>query len=105
MTQVECRVIKINKAVQCPGEARQDWRIVQDIARALKRERGFTFASPREIFEELRRASDGGIANYAGITYERLERELGIFWPCPSEDHPGTPRLFCLLYTSDAAED
>ena len=36
----------------------------------------------------------GGPADYAGITYERIDREGGVFWPCPSEDHPGTPRLF-----------
>jgi assimilatory nitrate reductase catalytic subunit len=94
VTTAEGRVIKINQAIECPGEARQDWRIVQDIAKALKREHGFTFASPREILDELRQASAGGIADYAGITYERLERELGVFWPCPSADHPGTPRLF-----------
>src|SRR4029079_12010926 len=81
-------------AIDCPGEARQDWRIIQDIARALKRDKGFTFASPREILDEPRRASAGGVADYAGITHERVERELGIFWPCPSDDHPGTPRLF-----------
>jgi assimilatory nitrate reductase catalytic subunit len=94
VTQIEGRVIKINQCVDPPGEARQDWRIVQDIAAALGRKRGFTFANPREIFEELRRASAGGVADYAGITYERIEREFGIFWPCPSEEHPGTPRLF-----------
>src|SRR5215831_9037510 len=94
VTTAEGRVVKINKAIDCPGEAREDWRIIQDIARALKREKGFTFASPREILEELRRASAGGVADYAGITHERLERELGVFWPCPSEDLPGTPRLF-----------
>ncbi len=90
----EGRVIKINKAVDSPGDARQDWRIVQDIARALGRPHGFTFAEPRAIFEELRRASAGGVADYTGITYERLEQEKGIFWPCPGIDHPGTPRLF-----------
>ncbi len=90
----EGRVIKINRAVDCPGEARPDWRIIQDIARALGREHGFTFTSPGEIFDELRRASAGGVVDYAGITYERLEKEKGIFWPCPSKDHPGTPRLF-----------
>ena len=42
----------------------------------------------------MHRASSGGVADYAGITYERLEEEYGVFWPCPSEDHPGTPRLF-----------
>jgi assimilatory nitrate reductase catalytic subunit len=94
VTQVEGRVIKINKAVDPPGEARQDWRIIQDIAGALGRPHGFTFHSPGEIFDELRVASKGGVADYFGITYEKVERENGIFWPCPSEDHPGTPRLF-----------
>ncbi|MGH9461899.1 MAG: molybdopterin oxidoreductase family protein [Vicinamibacteria bacterium] len=94
VTTVEGRVIKINQAVSCPGEARQDWRIIQDIALALGREKGFTFEHPVEIFEELRRASRGGIADYSGITYERIEAQFGVFWPCPAEDHPGTPRLF-----------
>jgi assimilatory nitrate reductase catalytic subunit len=94
VTTAEGRVIKINKAVECPGEAREDWRIIQDIAGALGRERGFTFNSPADIFDELRQASKGGIADYFGLTYERIEEQKGIFWPCPSEDHPGTPRLF-----------
>ncbi|MBI1881428.1 MAG: molybdopterin oxidoreductase family protein [Chloroflexi bacterium] len=94
VTTTEGRVIKINQAVDCPGEARQDWRIIQDIAKALGRERGFTFNSPAEVFDELRRASQGGVADYSGITYEKLERQHGIFWPCPGDDHPGTPRLF-----------
>jgi assimilatory nitrate reductase catalytic subunit len=94
VTSSEGRVIKINQAVACPGDARQDWRIIQDIARRLGREKGFTFASPAEIFAELRRASAGGVADYAGITYEKLERRHGVFWPCPDEKHPGTPRLF-----------
>lgn len=103
VTQVEGRVIKINKAVDPPGEARQDWRIIQDLAHALGRPHGFTFAEPREIFEELRVASKGGVADYSGITYEKIEREMGVFWPCYAndpatgqklDDHPGTPRLF-----------
>jgi assimilatory nitrate reductase catalytic subunit len=94
VTQLEGRVIKINPVVDPPGEARQDWRIIQDIARALGRPHGMTFESPRAIFDELRRASKGGIADYSGITYEKIERQLGVFWPCPSDDHPGTPRLF-----------
>lgn len=94
VTSAEGRVIKINQAVDCPGEARQDWRIIQDIARGLGRDRGFTFESPREIFEELRRASAGGIADYSGITYEKIEKQFGVFWPCPSDNHTGTPRLF-----------
>jgi assimilatory nitrate reductase catalytic subunit len=94
VTTVEGRVIKINQAVDCPGDARQDWRIIQDIAKALGRERGFTFNNPAEIFDELRQASRGGVADYAGLTYEKIEKANGIFWPCPDEDHPGTPRLF-----------
>src|SRR5690606_13168268 len=94
VTQIEGRVIKINKAVDPPGEARQDWRIIQDIAAALGRSHGFTFQQPREIFDELRRATAGTIADYSGITYEKIEHQHGVFWPCPAEDHPGTPRLF-----------
>ncbi|GAA5531447.1 molybdopterin oxidoreductase family protein [Herpetosiphon gulosus] len=94
VTQAEGRVIKINQAIQSPGDARQDWRIIQDIAKALGRSKGFTFSEPREIFDELRRASKGGVADYSGITYEKIEAQNGVFWPCPSDDHPGTPRLF-----------
>src|SRR5678810_1320542 len=79
VTQVEGRIIKINKAVDCPGEARQDWRIIQDIARALDRPHGFTFESPRAIFEELRVASKGGVADYYGITYEKIDAQMGVF--------------------------
>ncbi|MBS1914023.1 MAG: molybdopterin oxidoreductase family protein [Bacteroidetes bacterium] len=94
VTQAEGRVIKINKAVEPPGDARQDWRIIQDIAAALGRERGFTFTEPREIFDELRAASRGGVCDYYGITYEKIENRLGVFWPCPELEHEGTPRLF-----------
>ncbi|MEO7275616.1 MAG: molybdopterin-dependent oxidoreductase [Vicinamibacterales bacterium] len=102
VTQTEGRVIKINKAVDCPGEARQDWRIIQDIARALGRDQGLAFENPRAMFEELRVASKGGIADYSGITYERIDENFGVFWPCPSEvpeggalpGPQGTPRLF-----------
>lgn len=94
VTSAEGRVIKINQATEPPGDAQQDWRIIQDIAKALDREKGFTFTHPREIFEELRRASKGGISDYSGITYEKIEKQDGVFWPCPSDDHTGTPRLF-----------
>ncbi|MBL8148575.1 MAG: molybdopterin oxidoreductase family protein [Blastocatellia bacterium] len=94
VTQIEGRVIKINKVVDPPGDAKQDWKIIQDIAKSLGRERGFTFSTPAEIFQELRIASKGGIADYSGITYDRIEQQNGIFWPCPSEEHTGTVRLF-----------
>ena len=94
VTQIEGRVIKINKAVDPPGDAKQDWRVIQDIARAMGRERGFTFDEPFEILDELRVASKGYIADYSGVTYEKIERQGGVFWPCPDENHPGVPRLF-----------
>lgn len=94
VTTAEGRVIKINKAIDSPGDAKQDWIIIQDIAKALDRGKGFTFDSSASILNELRVASRGGIADYSGITYERIEKENGIFWPCPADDHPGTPRLF-----------
>jgi assimilatory nitrate reductase catalytic subunit len=93
-TNGEGRVVKINKAADPPGEARQDWWIVQEIARRMGREKYFPFNNPREIFEELRQASKGGTADYAGITWEKVEANNGIFWPCPTDDHPGTLRLF-----------
>jgi assimilatory nitrate reductase catalytic subunit len=90
----EGRVIKINQAIDPPGDAKQDWRIIQDIAKAMGRDQGFRFESTESILQELRVASRGGIADYSGITYERVEKEMGLFWPCPADDHPGTPRLF-----------
>jgi assimilatory nitrate reductase catalytic subunit len=51
-------------------------------------------AEPHAVFEELRRATAGGVADYAGVTWERVDAEDGVFWPCPSADRAGTPRLF-----------
>ncbi len=90
----EGRVIHIQKAVDPPGNAWPDSKIYIELARRLGKEKHFPYTSPREIFAELRVASKGGPADYTGITYERIDREMGVFWPCPSEDHPGTPRLF-----------
>jgi assimilatory nitrate reductase catalytic subunit len=90
----EGRVVKINKATDPPGEAREDWWIIREIARRFGRGDYFQFDSPRQIFDELRVASKGGNADYYGISYEKIERQNGVFWPCPSQEHPGTPRLF-----------
>ena len=56
--------------------------------------RHFSYANARQVFDELRTATKGGIADYSGITYERLEAGDALHWPCPQEDHAGTPRLF-----------
>ncbi len=94
VTTLEGRVVKINEAVPPPGNARRDWEIVCDLADRLDRGRYFGYGSTEEIFNELRVASSGGSADYAGITWKRVVDEQGVFWPCPEEGHPGTPRLF-----------
>ena len=93
-TSVEGRVIKLNPSKRPPGNARVDWEIICDLAARLGRGKYFDYSHPEEIFNELRRASKDSKADYAGITWDRIERELGVFWPCPTEDHPGTPRLY-----------
>lgn len=93
-TSVEGRVIRIRQAVTPPGEARVDWEIIVDLAKRLGRGDWFDYKSAEDIFNELRVASRGGTADYYGITYEKIEKSQGVFWPCPSLDHPGTPRLF-----------
>ena len=93
-TSLEGRVIKYNKAVDPPGEARLDWDIVCDLARRLGKGEYFQYTGQRDIFEEVRIATKGSKADYYGITYEKIDAQNGVFWPCPSEDHPGTPRLY-----------
>jgi assimilatory nitrate reductase catalytic subunit len=93
-TNLEGRVIKINKAADPPGEARRDVWIITELAKRLGRQRYFPFENTRQIFDELRVASKGGVADYYGITWEKVDAQDGVFWPCPELDHPGTPRLF-----------
>lgn len=93
-TSAEGRVIRIQKAVNPPGEARVDWEILLEMACRLGKEKYFNYRCPEDIFNELRVASKGGTADYYGITYEKIDKNLGVFWPCPELDHPGTPRLF-----------
>nr|WP_078395718.1 molybdopterin oxidoreductase family protein [Shouchella patagoniensis] len=94
MTNVEGRVTLREASVEPYGESKHDWQIIQDLARALGKEKYFSYTCAEDIFNELRKASKGGIADYYGITYKRLKNGNGILWPCPTLDHPGTPRLF-----------
>jgi len=97
MTNLEGRVIRRRRALEPPADVRTDIDILCAVAAALGQRQHFTFGAPREVFEELRKASAGGPADYSGITYERLDAPGdadGLFWPCPAVDHPGTPRLF-----------
>ncbi len=98
MTNLEGRVIRRRQAIAPPEGVHDDLWLMKELAERLGRGRFFS-AEPAEVFDELRRASAGGIADYSGITYERIDAEQGVFWPCPATaeaepDHPGTPRLF-----------
>ncbi|HVI46689.1 MAG TPA: molybdopterin oxidoreductase family protein [Chitinophaga sp.] len=94
VTTAEGRVVRIRKAVSPPGNAHTDTSIILDLAHRLGAGNKFSFRDAEDIFNELRVASKGGTADYYGITYKRIEENMGIFWPCPDESHPGTPRLW-----------
>lgn len=94
VTTGEGRVVRIRQAVRPPAHARVDWEIIVDLAHRLGKQAFFPYAEPEDLFRELCRASAGGPVDYAGMTYDKIEKHNGIFWPCPSRDHPGTPRLF-----------
>jgi assimilatory nitrate reductase catalytic subunit len=100
MTNLEGRVILRRQALTPPAGVRSDLEVISGLARRLGVATGFD-TDPEVVFEELGRASAGGPADYSGIDYGRITRELGVFWPCPDNaaagdltPHPGTPRLF-----------
>jgi assimilatory nitrate reductase catalytic subunit len=94
VTTAEGRVVRVREAVAPPGGARRDWEIVCDLARRFAPEDKFPYVSTEEIFQELRELSRGATCDYYGITYQKIEENHGVFWPCPSPEHPGTPRLY-----------
>ena len=93
MTNLEGRVVRRRRAMAPPDGVLDDLQMLTRLATRLGRGQYFS-DDPRTVFDELRRASAGGVADYSGISYERIDAELGVFWPCPADDHPGTPRLF-----------
>ena len=94
VTTAEGRVVRIRKAVDPPKGAKTDTEILLEIARRLGAADKFSYENSEAIFNELRVASKGGTADYYGITYDKIEKNMGVFWPCPDLDHPGTPRLW-----------
>ena len=94
MTNLEGRVIRRRRAGDPPAGVRNDVAVICELARRLGRGRYFEYENTEAIFEELGRASAGGPADYSGITYAKIEANDGVFWPCPDEAHPGTPRMF-----------
>ncbi len=100
MTNLEGRVIRRRRAVAPPDGVRTDAEVIEALAARLGS--GAAFPSVAEAgFAELGRASRGGLADYSGISYARIEAEDGVFWPCPAPDHPGTPRLFLERFATD----
>jgi len=85
-SNTERRVQRVRKAVDPPGEARDDWQITCEIATRM----GYpmSYESSRAIMEEIAKVTP----SYAGINFDRIDKE-GIHWPCPAPDHPGTPVL------------
>jgi len=91
-TNTERRVQRVRKAVEAPGEARDDWEIITGIANRMGA--GWKYESARAVFEEVARVT----ASYAGITYDRIEWK-GLQWPCPTTEHPGTAILHSAAFT------
>ncbi len=75
------------QAVTPPGDAQQDWWIIQEIAKRLGLD--WNYQGPKDIFNEMRQAMD----SIAGITWERLESE-SVTYPCENEGDPGEPVIF-----------
>jgi len=86
-TSTERRVQRVRKACDPPGQARQDWEILADLARRMGYD-GLTYSSPKEIMDEITRVTP----IYGGMQYDRID-QVGLQWPCPNRDHPGTPVL------------
>ncbi len=93
VTNLEGRVLRRIRLHRPPAAVRTDLEIIAGLAARLGHDARFS-PEPEEVFDELRRCSSGGAADYSGVTYQRIEAEQGIFWPCPTENHPGTPRIF-----------
>jgi len=93
-TNTERRVQMVRKAIEISSDARPDWWITCQIAQKMKRVNGFEFTHPSQIMEEIARVTP----SYGGISYPRLEKG-GLQWPCPTEEHPGTPILHSEIFS------
>ena len=85
-SNTERRVTRVRKAIEPPGEAKEDWQIIMELSNRFGYE--MNYESPSAIMDEIATLTP----SYGGINYDRLEGE-GIQWPCPTTDHPGTKFL------------
>ncbi len=86
VTNSERRVQRVRKAVEPPGEARDDLWIVEELALRMRAPGNWAHRTAEESWDELRKVSP----LHGGMAYRRLEELGGLQWPCPTEDHPGT---------------
>lgn len=93
MTNLEGRILLRRKAKAPPPGVWTDLQVIAGLASRLGAGAHFT-GNAESTGDEFRRCTSGGMADYAGASWDRLPAEAGVFWPCPDELHPGTPRLF-----------
>ncbi len=94
LTNLEGRVLLRQRAVAPPPGVRTDLAVLRGLAVRLGQPAERFPDVAEEVFDELRRASAGGPADYAGVSYDRLRAGEALHWPVPAVDHPGTPRAF-----------
>lgn len=97
-TNTERRVQLVRKAVEPIGKSKPDWWITCQLAKRLGG-KGFDFSSPDEIMKEI----SSLVPSYKGISHARLEKG-GLQWPCPTEEHPGTPILHAFTFGTDSGK-
>ena len=91
------RMVQLGRrALQAPGDAREDLWIINELGRRLGLE--WNYSHPREVFAEMRRCMD----SIAGITWERLERESSVTYPCEKEGDPGQPVVFVTQFPTES---
>jgi assimilatory nitrate reductase catalytic subunit len=94
LTNLEGRVLLRRKAIDAPPGVRSDLDVLSGLADRLGQPANRFPTHAETVFEELRVASKGGIADYSGVSYDRLRAGEALHWPVPENDHPGTPRMF-----------
>ncbi|GGM42299.1 molybdopterin oxidoreductase [Longimycelium tulufanense] len=94
LTNLEGRILLRERAIEPPQGVRSDLDVLHGLATRLGQPAERFPTDAETVFEELRRASAGGVADYSGVSWERLRDGEQLHWPVPAVDHPGTPRLF-----------
>ncbi|GFP21819.1 formate dehydrogenase major subunit [Candidatus Hakubella thermalkaliphila] len=88
-TRGDRRIQRLRTAIPPIGESKPEWEIIKLIASKMGKGHLFHYNNTAEIFDEIGKVAD----QFAGISHQRIDKEGGIYWPCPSPDHPGTPVL------------